>query len=96
MQAFFPESAQNYAIARGVQLLGPIDKRDNKMNGVSDKDMLDFCILIVMTEHLILAVRFFLQDYIADIPPFVAKQIPGIVAGIEIMNHLTRDVKIEA
>ena len=63
---------------------------------MSDKDMLDFCILIVMTEHIILAVRFILSDYIADVPAFISKQIPGIVAKIEEMNHLSRDIKIEA
>lgn len=59
---------------------------------IVDKDMLDFLIVIIFTEHLILILRYFLREMIGDMAPWVIKKRGNVVHEIEEMTHKQKEI----
>ena len=52
----------------------------------TDREVLNFVILIVLTEHLIMLTSFLMQDIISDVPGFVADKAQSINHTLKEMN----------
>ena len=69
---FFPDSLNKF-IMKEIELLGPFKYSD--YTGVTDKDMLNFCILIIITEHAIVFFKYLIMAMVGDTPVWVQKQL---------------------
>jgi len=68
---FFQPELINKAVYKTAQLLGPSLK--DKQLGVFDKDVLDFVIVIIWTEHLIILIKYLMMTFIGDTPGRIVK-----------------------
>jgi hypothetical protein len=54
--------------------------------------MLDFLLVIIFSEHIILIVRYFLRELIGDMAPWVIKKKGNVVHEIEEMSHKQKEL----
>ena len=53
---------------------------------LDDKDMMDFLIIIILTEHMIVVVKVIMMDYIGDVPIWVQKKLITVNSKQEELN----------
>ena len=76
----FPQQLQ----ANENGLLGPREFDDYE--GVTDHDIVNFMILIILTEHCVVLTKFVLQTVIGDVPNWVSRQLIKVNTQMEKMS----------
>ena len=65
----------------------------SKISALKNKDMLDFLIVIILTEHIIMFTRYLMLSLIGDIPAWVQKKQDTVNTQIETMTHMYKEQK---
>jgi hypothetical protein len=64
-----------------------------KIREVTNSDMFNFFVLVVLFEHLFFLLRYMMSELISDVPSWVAKREIRVYAEIEEMTHSQKELR---
>lgn len=68
-----------------------VNKRNEHMPLLTDKDMIDFVILIIVAEHIIVAIKVLFSEILVDVPSWVQKKRVQVSNKQDLLNQQIKD-----